>query len=157
MVNVFIQVNKQFYYNALNDHNVKYSTKGWSPLTSSVILRISRSGLDSTVSRGQRFCGFRSQSLNPKGYLCLLLWKRNQDDNSGQWWYLEGAVNQPNHILGLNQQNCRNLKVNIKQLITLWNQAKPNAQSTLGPQDTGSTWERKSPEKAETGSFKWLL
>lgn len=48
MVNVFIQVNKQFYYNALNDHNVKYSRKGWSPLTGSVILRLSRSGLDST-------------------------------------------------------------------------------------------------------------
>lgn len=48
MVYVFIQVNKQFHNNALNDHNFRYSTKGWSPLTGSVILSFSRGGSDST-------------------------------------------------------------------------------------------------------------
>lgn len=45
---MFIQVNKQFLINAPNDHNLGYSTKGWSPLTGSVILSLSRSGSDST-------------------------------------------------------------------------------------------------------------
>ena len=46
MVYGFIQVHKQFH--TLNDHNFGYMTKGWSPLTSSVIPHPSRGGSDST-------------------------------------------------------------------------------------------------------------
>lgn len=48
MAYVFIQVPKQFHNNALNDHNFGYMTKGWCPITSSVIPSLSRVGSDTT-------------------------------------------------------------------------------------------------------------
>lgn len=104
----FVQVNKQLHNNALNDHNLRYSKRMESLNRLSCSESLQRGLLFHRAAGGQRFYGFWSWSFNPEGYFCLLLGEKNQDDNSGWWWYLKGAENQPNHILGLNQQDYRN-------------------------------------------------
>lgn len=158
MAYVFIQVRKRFHNNALNDHNFGYMTKGWCPLTSSVIPSLQSWLRFHRAAWGQRFCGFRSQSLNSKGYFCLL-GQRNQDNNSSWGWYLKGAIKQPNHILGLSQQNYRSAKGDYWRLTQL---SRIKLHLTLEAhwdlKIPISIWERKWPEKARTGPFnpKWL-
>lgn len=70
MVNVFIQITKQFYNNALNDHNLRSSTKGWNPLTGSVLRSLSRGGSDSTGQLGVKgSVASGVKSLNPRATL----------------------------------------------------------------------------------------